>query len=232
MDVLVLDDALLEAFPLMTASGVLDQLHNQTTARAKQLGEELDRWSQLRATINTWEIQTWPWPSRTKISPYTERLYNAIDGHRVIGGHRVWGDGWGWAPARRYRAIDVLRTPEAYVPYEDRSWLVAGPSGAAVALPPSLAHSVVPSLAYTFWLDPSWNLRKGLLRLVDGIRAVLWLRLVLVLAALSRRSDALRFVLIVLAASRCYGRRGDPDHYVLPAHRSMSVIVGDAARAA
>jgi len=53
--------------------------------------------------------------------------------------------------------------------------------------------------------------RAALLRLLGGILAVLCLMLVRVLAALSRRPDALTFVLVMLAACLRYGRREDPD---------------------
>jgi hypothetical protein len=70
------------------------------------------------------------------------------------------------------------------------------------------------------------DLRRRLIRLVDRIRAVLHLMLIRVLSALSRCPDFISAVLVLLAASRCFGCRTEPDDYVLPVLTSMSVVTG------
>ena len=67
--------------------------------------------------------------------------------------------------------------------------------------------------------------RTALLRFLDGILAALCLMLVRVLAALSRRPDALTFALVLLAACLRYGRRGEPDdHAFLPTRRYQTSL--------
>jgi hypothetical protein len=74
--------------------------------------------------------------------------------------------------------------------------------------------------------------QRAWLRLVDRLRATLRLVLIRVLSALSRRPAARSFVLVLLAASRCFGRRAEPSDHALPALISMSVVTGAAARSA
>lgn len=76
----------------------------------------------------------------------------------------------------------------------------------------------------------SENIRNGLLRLIDGARAALWLILVLVLNALSRFSVARSLGLIILAVSRHFGHRSEPSDHVLPALTSMSAVIGEVTR--
>jgi hypothetical protein len=70
------------------------------------------------------------------------------------------------------------------------------------------------------------TLRECMLRLVEGIRAALRLMLVLVLAVLARRPDALSAALFLLATARCFGHRGEPDHHVLSALMPISIVIG------
>lgn len=86
-----------------------------------------------------------------------------------------------------------------------------------------------PVRALIAWL--SENARGRLLRLVDGIRAALCLVLMLVLAALAHRPDAGYLTLVLIAVSRHFGRRGEPDDHV-PALTSMSIVIGEAVRTA
>jgi hypothetical protein len=79
------------------------------------------------------------------------------------------------------------------------------------------------------WL--SENALGSLLVLVIGIRAALCFILMLVSAALSRRSDGIYLTLVLIAVSRRFGRRDEPDDRI-PALTSMSVVIGEAARAA
>jgi hypothetical protein len=74
------------------------------------------------------------------------------------------------------------------------------------------------------------HLRQELLRLVSRLRIVIRLRLIFVLSGLSRIPNAVNFVLLLLAAVRCYGRRTEPSDYTLPVLTSMSVVTGEAAR--
>jgi hypothetical protein len=98
----------------------------------------------------------------------------------------------------------------------------------AVSLP--LAESVI-RFAIVIRLAPRSDLGDDLLRLVDRIRAALCLRLVLLRSRL-RRPYVRSFALILLATSRCYGRRGEPDDRTLPAHhRSVSIVAGEFALA-
>lgn len=86
-----------------------------------------------------------------------------------------------------------------------------------------------PVRALIAWL--SENARGSLLRLVDGIRAALCLVLMLVLAALARRPDTGYLTLVLIAVSRRFGRRGEPDDHI-PALTSMSIVIGGIVRAA
>lgn len=70
------------------------------------------------------------------------------------------------------------------------------------------------------------SFREDLLRLVDGIQAVLWRTLLLVLSLLMRRRGGFSFTLILLAVARRYGRRGEPDHYLLPANDRCQLSSG------
>jgi hypothetical protein len=72
--------------------------------------------------------------------------------------------------------------------------------------------------------------RHGWLRLVDRIRAILRLMLIRVLSSRSRRPTALNFILVLLAASRCFGHRSEPSDHALPALTSMSAVTGATAR--
>jgi hypothetical protein len=74
------------------------------------------------------------------------------------------------------------------------------------------------------------EVRQGLLRLINGIRAILRLMLIRVLSALSRCPDAINAVLLLLAASRCFGYRTEPGDCVPPVLTSKSVVIGEAAR--
>ena len=89
-------------------------------------------------------------------------------------------------------------------------------------------HNVSSSLAFDELLFP--RLRQELLRLVSRLRIVMRLRLIYILSGLSRIPDAINFVLLLLAAARCYGRRTEPSDYTLPVLTSMSVVIGEAAR--
>jgi hypothetical protein len=67
--------------------------------------------------------------------------------------------------------------------------------------------------------------RAALVRLLNGILAVLALMLILVLAVLARRPNALAFVLVMLAACLHFGCRGEPDDDTsLPMRRSQTSL--------
>lgn len=70
------------------------------------------------------------------------------------------------------------------------------------------------------------HLRRDLLRFIGGIRAALRLMLIRVLNALARCPDTIKAVLVLLAATRCYGRRTEPSDYILPVLTSMSAVTG------
>jgi hypothetical protein len=70
------------------------------------------------------------------------------------------------------------------------------------------------------------DLRQGLLRLIDGARAILRLILIRVLSALAHPPDVINVALVLLAASRCFGHRSDPSDHTLPVLTSMSVVTG------
>ena len=90
------------------------------------------------------------------------------------------------------------------------------------------AHNVSSSLTFDEYV--SARLRQELLRLVNRIRMVLRLRLIYILSGLCRIPEAVNFVLLLLAAARCYGRRTEPSAYTLPVLASMSVVIGETAR--
>jgi hypothetical protein len=58
---------------------------------------------------------------------------------------------------------------------------------------------------------------EGLRRFLDGVLALLGFMIVTLLAALSHQTQAPAFLLVILAAARRYGRRGDADGHLLPA---------------
>ena len=99
-------------------------------------------------------------------------------------------------------------------------------AGPVAVRPPAQA---IPHTTVAISLDLLPGLRDDLIRLVDGMRAALCLTLMLVLAALARRPDARSFVLVLIATARRYGRRGEPDDHLLPAHRSIAVVRGELA---
>ena len=74
-------------------------------------------------------------------------------------------------------------------------------------------------------------MRQDLIRLLDGIRSALRLALIRFRAALMRRPVAHCFLLVLLAVSRHYGRRGEPDAHLLPARTPMAVARGELALA-
>jgi len=84
--------------------------------------------------------------------------------------------------------------------------------------PPSLVLAVNEALLPYY--------RQGLLRLIDGIRTVLRLILIRVLSALSRCPDAINIILVILASSRHFGHRTEPDDHPLPVLTSISVVTG------
>jgi hypothetical protein len=101
-----------------------------------------------------------------------------------------------------------------------------GDVGASVVCRPE-SHNVSSWLTFNEYLFP--RLRRELLRLVNRLRIVLRLTLICVLSGLPRIPDAINFVLLLLAAVRCYGRRTEPS-YLLPFLTSMSVVVGETVR--
>jgi hypothetical protein len=74
------------------------------------------------------------------------------------------------------------------------------------------------------------RLWQELIQLFSRMRMILRLRLIYVLGGLSQFSDAINFVLLLLAAARCYGRRSEPSDYTLPVLTPKSVVIGEAAR--
>jgi len=89
------------------------------------------------------------------------------------------------------------------------------------------------ALAVITWLSEDSGggvlILDSLFLVLAGTRGTLCLILMLVLAALSRRSDATYLTLVLIAVSRCFGRCGEPDDHI-PALTSMSVVIGSAAR--
>jgi hypothetical protein len=94
----------------------------------------------------------------------------------------------------------------------------------APVVPPAAA---APRIAIAIDLDLLPGMRSDLLRLVYGVRAVICLALARVQAALARGLHTRSFALVLVATSRCYGHRGEPDDHMLPADRSMSVVRGE-----
>ena len=90
------------------------------------------------------------------------------------------------------------------------------------------SHAVFLSLTFDEYIFA--RLRQELLRLASRIRVVLRLRLISILSGLCRISEVINFVLLLLAAARCYGRRTEPSDYTLPVLTSKSVVIGEAAR--
>ena len=70
------------------------------------------------------------------------------------------------------------------------------------------------------------------LRFVNRLQATVRLVFIRVLSVLSRRPAAVSSVLVLLAASRCFGHRSELSDHALPALISMSVATGAAARSA
>ena len=73
------------------------------------------------------------------------------------------------------------------------------------------------------------NFRQHLLRLLDSIRAALRFMFGYALGISFEQADVVSFVLLLLAASRCFGHRGDPDDHGLPVFKPMSFVVGSSA---
>lgn len=72
--------------------------------------------------------------------------------------------------------------------------------------------------------------RHDLIRLIYGVRSILRLILIRVLSALSRCPGGISAVLVLLAASRCFGYRTEPGDCAPPVLTSKSVVIGEAAR--
>ena len=79
------------------------------------------------------------------------------------------------------------------------------------------------------YLDRLERLREHLLQRIDRCLTALRLALRLVLAACAHCPDVRSFVLVIVATSRHYGHRSEPDDHALPAHRWISVIGGEPA---
>ena len=77
-------------------------------------------------------------------------------------------------------------------------------------------------------LERLHQLREGMLRLFDGILTALKFALILFLAAFARGPNVRSFVLVLIATSRHYGHRSEPDDRALPAHPWISVIGGES----
>jgi len=103
------------------------------------------------------------------------------------------------------------------------------PDAEPVPVPPPA--QAFPCMVVAFDLDLLPGLRRDLLRLIDSIHVSLCLVLVRVLAAFAHWPDAPSLVLVLVAATRCYGHRSESDH-VLPANRSITVARGELALAA
>lgn len=94
-------------------------------------------------------------------------------------------------------------------------------------LPPVPPIEAAPRMAGLIAVTLSEDLRRDLLRLIGGIRSALRLALLRYRAALTRRPDRRSLLLVLLAVSRHFGRRGEPDDYALPARMPMPVIRGE-----
>ena len=119
----------------------------------------------------------------------------------------------------------AVRTPSVVASADaaDHPW-----SSAVGSLSGPEAHNI--SWSLTFDEYSSARLRRELLRFVNRMRMVLRLRLIYILSGLCRIPEAVNFVLLLLAAARCYGRRTEPSAYTLPVLASMSVVIGETAR--
>lgn len=129
-----------------------------------------------------------------------------------------------------------LRTPDplgSSAPQEGTD--VAEPLGVDVARAAMFMHamrpSLIPVMSVTIHLDrydtqddQPGQLRADLLRFIRGILAVICFMLVQLRAALQRGLSVRNFVLVLVATSRRYGRRSEPDDYLPPAHQSLSGI--------
>ena len=93
-----------------------------------------------------------------------------------------------------------------------------------------LVAAVIASQVLGIHFDLVSNLRRGLLRLVDSIRAALRLVLIRVLITLSQHRDAPSIVLVMIATARRFGHRAELGDYFLPVPASMSVEIGGAVR--
>jgi hypothetical protein len=111
---------------------------------------------------------------------------------------------------------------------EDRPWsFMVGPLSPDQIISSDAARHVKSS---SLTIDEYILDRQVFLRLVDRIRIALRIRLIRVLNGLSRIPDAINLILLLLAASRCYGHRTEPSDYALPVLTSMSVVIGETAR--
>jgi hypothetical protein len=107
-----------------------------------------------------------------------------------------------------------------------RSVLLLRPGGRLLSLQPDI--KLMPrSQGVVVRIDLSKDVCRDLLRLIDGIRAALRLALIRLQAGLRHLADTPGFLLILLATSRHYGHRSEPDGKALPAPRSMAVVRGE-----
>jgi hypothetical protein len=85
---------------------------------------------------------------------------------------------------------------------------------------------------FSWMINPSLlpGFRQSLLRLIDGVRAILRLALIRALSALSVIPDVLSFVFTILAAARCYGQRCETGDYTPAVFASTPFMIGDAIR--
>jgi hypothetical protein len=74
------------------------------------------------------------------------------------------------------------------------------------------------------------RLMQELLNTINRLRIILRIRLIRVLSGRCRITNTINFVLLLLAASRCYGRRTEPSDYILPVLTPKSVVIGETAR--
>jgi hypothetical protein len=79
------------------------------------------------------------------------------------------------------------------------------------------------------YLDRVQQVRDGVLRLINGALRVRRHAVGLLRIMFTRSPDVCAFALILIAASRRYGRRGDPDGHALPVDRLIPVIGGEPA---
>lgn len=97
------------------------------------------------------------------------------------------------------------------LPGFDKQYMTVGPILPRLALGHGLPN---PTVHLTFHEDliPASRM-KELRRFIDGVLAALCFMLAIVLAALSRRPDALALLLLIISACLHYGRREDPDDF-------------------